>query len=230
MCGIFGIISKTSVIRQQFCQLAERNQQRGNLAFGYFTAKVCADSDQTTSNVFRYPHAFDQNLLTEEKIQISLGHILAPTAGKLKSVAEIHPFKTRDGYLAHNGLLLNYKQFASWRINSDLEVDSQVIIGGVQYYLKEGLDVSAAIKKTVEHFEGQQACWYWHKPTQCLYLWRVMAPIYVSQNSTTFYFSSTPHNTLTDSLLKEGTIYQFNLASFTLKKTTDFSFYSPYQL
>ncbi len=230
MCGIFGILSKTQVIRQQFCQLAEINKQRGNLAFGYLTAKIGFDYPQTQINVFRHPHAFDENLLNEEEVQMRLGHILAPTAGKLKSIAQIHPFETPTGYLAHNGLLLNHKQFSAWRIHPNLEVDSQVIIGGIEYHLKAGLEISAAIKKTIEFLEGQQACWYWHKPTHCLYLWRVMSPIYIGQNSNTFYFSSTQHNLFSECLLKEGILYKFDLGSFSLKPITDFSFYSPYQL
>ena len=232
MCGIFGIAAKRIVDHHQFCQLGELNKQRGNLAFGYFSgqlAKGLCGHTWVQGRAIRYPQPFDPTLVCQEQAQIMLGHVRAPTGGQSTHLGEIHPFETAAGYLAHNGLLLNHQQFPEWDINPSLSVDSQVILGGIQYHCAHGLETSQAIKSTLECLEGQQACWYWHKQELCLYLWRVMAPIYVSIETDVFRFSSIK-SCLAETLLTEGVIYKFSLLDFILKEVRGFLFHSPYQV
>ena len=232
MCGIFGIVAKNFVDQDQFCQLGEINKQRGNLAFGYFVGRLKsgpARSSGVDGHVYRYPRPFDTLWVTQEQAQLILGHIRAPTGGQSANLAEIHPFEADDGYLAHNGLLLNPMDFPEWHINPDIKVDSQVIIGGIQEQLDQGLEISQAIKHTVESLDGQQACWYWYRPELCLYLWRVMSPIYISTETDIFRFSSVK-SWLADTLLAEGIIYKFSLIDFVLTEVRNFTFHSPYHV
>ncbi|MGQ4808059.1 Amidophosphoribosyltransferase [Candidatus Entotheonellaceae bacterium PAL068K] len=232
MCGIFGIAATNTVDRDQFCQLGELNKQRGNLAFGCFVGALNQDPSGRSwvdSRVFRYAQPFDAVLVTQEQVQITLGHIRAPTAGQSANPVEIHPFETPAGYLAHNGLLLNHTQFPEWRVNPNINVDSQVIVGGIQHHLHQGLETWQAIKSTVERLEGQQACWYWHQREQCMYLWRVMSPIYINMGTSVFRFSSV-QSRLADTLLTEGRIYKFSLPDFVFTEVGKFSFHSPYQI
>lgn len=120
-------------------------------------------------------------------------------------------------------------QFPEWRIRPKLQVDSQVIIGGIQQHLAQGQETSQAIKNTVEHLDGQQACWYWHNQEQSLYLWRVMSPIYIRLGTSVFRFSS-ERSDLVETLLTEGIIYKFQFLDFAFTEVMDFSFHSPYQV
>lgn len=214
MCGIFGIVSQHPTPAQSFIDLAQINRERGNLAFGMW-----ADGQ-----LIKQPHPFVPEMVTQTHIQKALGHIRAPTARQTNDPRAIHPFETSDLLLAHNGLLLNAEAFPQWRLYSDLNVDTQIIIGGIQAQLTEHAIVPA-IQHTIQQLEGQQACWLWHKPSQTLYLWRVMAPIWVSQ-AEQFTFSSI-RTKKTNRLLDEGVIYQLT-ADLTLHEKETFTYQSPY--
>ena len=221
MCGIFGIITDQTVEAAQFDHLGMRNTERGNLGFGAFVSTPDHES------VFRYTTPFDADKIPLIGANIALGHVRAPTGEQSDSIAAIHPFETRDLLLAHNGLLLNYRDFPAWKVNPEIDVDSQMIIGGIQAGLDQGMPIIAAIKRTVEALDGQQACWLWYKPERALFLWRVMAPIYCATEATTCRFSSV-RDDLAPNLLREGIIYR--LDSFNLTEVEPFSYYNPFKI
>lgn len=225
MCGIFGVISKNQVDYRQFFELGSLNTQRGNLSFGYLTGKMAEDKTLANLHVVRHILPFQETRVVQENSNLILAHIRAPTTAQSTQLADVHPFESQDGYLAHNGLLLNHAQYSKWW--EGYTVDSQIIIGGIQFYLDQGIEIIAAIQKTAAALEGQQACWYWHKPKQHLYFWRVMSPIYVSNSEETLYFSSIQHQ-LASTLLKEGVIYRYNLSLSCLTEVGEFVFQSPY--
>lgn len=223
MCGIFGIISQRGIERQQFVQLAELNKHRGNLAFG----GVAFSADEM--NIFRYPAPFSPEMVPQAAATTLLGHIRAATGRRTNELSDVHPFISKNGLLAHNGLLLNHTQFPEWQLDTAVAVDSQIILGGIQSFLQSGLSTVAAIQQTVEKLDGQQACWYWSTTERQLYLWRVMAPIYVSQSNEGFVFSSVP-NEWANNLIPEGTIFCLDSQQYQLQARARFSFYSPYQV
>lgn len=225
MCGIFGIISKNQVVYQQFFELGTLNTRRGNLSFGYLTGKMAQENTLDNLHLFRHIQPFQESLVVEENSNLILAHIRAPTTTQSTQLADVHPFETPDGYLAHNGLLLNHTDYSQWY--EGYTVDSQIIIGGIQSHLNQGMEIVNAIQKTAAALEGQQACWYWDKPKQHLYFWRVMSPLYVSDSEGTLYFSSIQHE-LASSLLKEGVIYHYNLSLSCLTEVGEFEFQSPY--
>lgn len=222
MCGIFGIISHTSIDPALYAELGTLNTRRGNLAFGGLT--VTGDSIR----IFRHASPFDATQVALDGAQAVLSHIRAPTGGQSDSIDEVHPFETSDVLLAHNGLLLNHEMFPQWRTNPAINVDSQVIAGGIQHHLDAGEPVAEAIRRTVEALNGQQACWLWHKATGELYLWRVMSPIHVGQDEGQFIFSSVPHP-LTPQRLDEGILYRVNHQMLRLEPAGEFAYYSPYR-
>lgn len=98
MCGIFGIVSKSVVDPDQFCQLGEVNKRRGNLAFGYFIGKL--EKNLSTGNwvdggAFRYTQPFEALLVSREQAQIMLGHIRAQRGGSLRNSPQSIPLKPR---------------------------------------------------------------------------------------------------------------------------------------
>jgi len=223
MCGIFGNISQTAIDPALYAELGHVNTQRGNLAFGGLAGMPDA------IRVFRYPDPFDAARIELDSATLVLSHIRAPTGGQSQAIGEIHPFETQDVLLAHNGLLLNHQAYPQWRIDPSLAVDSQVIAGGVQCYLDDGLTVERAIMRTVEALSGQQACWLWHRPARQIYLWRVMSPLWVGQADNGVVFSSVRHH-LTPDLLEEGAIYRLDSRSLEFERVSRFAYYSPYKI
>ena len=225
MCGIFGIVSRAKIDSVQFGQLGQLNTARGNLGFG---GLIC---DIDACKVYRYTTPFDASKIPIDQATVALGHVRAPTGGQSTHIAEIHPFETDTLLLAHNGLLLNYRDFPQWRINPAVDVDSQVIAGGIHRHLESGQSLPEAIKKTVEALDGQQACWLWHKPSRQIYLWRVMAPIYVNSlagDQAMIIFSSIK-DSHAQILLEEGIIYRLDPAALSLTGVLNFSYYNPYR-
>lgn len=223
MCGIFGIVSKSTVQPKRFRALAEENLARGNLAFGCLTADYANGSWQTT--VKRFVEPFRSEMAQLGGVSTALGHIRAPTAGQTDDIAEIHPFHVDNLYLAHNGLLLNDTEFPEWRLNAAVSVDSQVILGGIYANREQG--IAAAIKTTVASLEGQQACWLWDGQQAAIYLWRVMSPIYVLSDNDRFIFSSVKVRPEM-ALLSEGVIYCLPDGCLNLEEVGNFPYHSPY--
>ena len=222
MCGIFGILTAPGerVNTAVWVALGTLNSQRGNLGFGAWL---------DDGHVYRYPHPFDAAKIPVETASIALGHIRAPTGGQNKSLAELHPFQHEHIWLAHNGLLLNHRDFPAWHLQPEINVDSLTILGGIVTYLATH-DLPEAICQTVGKLEGQQACWLWDETKQHLYLWRVMSPIYVQSNARRFIFSSLKPITHGDfTLLTEGHLYRLHYPTLSLESVGTFPFYSPYQ-
>ncbi|MHB8625540.1 MAG: hypothetical protein ACYDBJ_08370 [Aggregatilineales bacterium] len=220
MCGIFGVFAN-AVDSSLFRALGEQNTARGNRAFGVLTF------DGAGCTVTRQVGPFDANVINVDRMRAVLGHVRAPTDGRADDPTAVHPFETRDLYLAHNGLLLNHADFAQWRIPGMATVDSTVIIGGIQRQLDAGQPIVEAIRQTVEPLDGQQACWLWHKPTHKVYLWRIMAPIYCVSDTASLTFSSVRH--VPDAaLLREGAIYRIDPMTWTLEECGPFACYNPF--
>lgn len=243
MCGIFGIVSRQPIVPSDFIRLAEANRHRGNLAFGYLQGRITDAGVETA--VSRHPQPFTADLVhitpahpsASPGTSLALGHIRAPTGGRSSRVGDVHPFTVNDMFLAHNGLLLNHRQFSAWQLFPDSEVDSQYILGGIQAHRRQGLPTVEAICATVSQLEGQQACWLWSQADSALFLWRVMSPIYYSLTNTSFSFSSSRYQQTgaepcvrIETLLPEGAIFRLNPFTLTFEQAATFSYYSPYRI
>lgn len=205
MCGIFGGYHQT---RDELHRLACLNIKRGNVGFGGLAV---------TSNceiIFRYSQPYDENVFVPGG-DFVVCHSLAPTSNNKR----IHPFETDRFILAHNGILLNHKEYAYLKVGP---VDSQYLLGAIQFYVDEGQDSVQAIKLANNLFNGQRGCWLWDRFDKKLYLWRVMSSLYYREG----FFSSAKFEG--GELLKEGIIYEQN--KNTLNEITSFNFNSPYQV
>lgn len=222
MCGIFGIVSLEQETQAAFVALAELNKARGNRGFGGLWG------DGGALVPFRQPQPFDPTLVPAQAARVQLGHIRAPTGRQSTAVTDVHPFSAPCGWLAHNGLLLNHEQFPQWQLDTAVMVDSAFILGGIQAHVAAGLALPMAIRQTVEKLQGQQACWLWARPQGALYLWRVMAPVYIGHGHGRFVFSSVKHETAYERLA-EGVIFRLDPHNLTFAACETFSFYSPYR-
>lgn len=222
MCGIFGFVSRSEQSVELLHTLADANKVRGNLGFG-----GCFQSNGVLST-FRDPRPYARSGVPFERTTLALGHIRAPTGGQSDRLETVHPFETDDLLLAHNGILLNHADFAQWRVRDSAEfVDTQIIIGGIQTHLDQGVSLYEAVTQTISQLDGQQACWLWHKPTQTLLLWRVMSPIFVTANADLLQFSSIRHADDARKL-SQGVVYRVDVTSLQLDEVARFAYQTPY--
>lgn len=215
MCGIFGIALSDNphLCNKDIKHLAAINAQRGNRGFG---GLVISPQREV---IFRYAREFDNWHTVIPKGNIVLCHLLAPTGNDKR----IHPFETDRFVLAHNGILLNYEQYTTWKIGP---VDSQYILGGIQYFVDDyHYDPLTAIIRVNETLQGQRACWMWDKIERKLYLWRVMSPIFF-RNGREFIFSSTRFPEA--QLMEEGVVFEVDYQTRVITQDAKFKFYSPY--
>lgn len=205
MCGIFGGCNI-----QDLDILAQFNVKRGNLGFGGLSIS------RGQEIIFRYSMPYHKELYVP-KSDLILCHTLASTG----DAKRIHPFETDRFVLAHNGILLNYKKFANWKIGP---VDSQYLLGGIQASVDGQIGVIKSIQVINGLMEGQRSCWMWDKFEKIAYFWRVMSPLFYNLNP--FTFSSAEFK---DSrMLEEGTIYSFDYRNNLFSECETFKFYSAY--
>lgn len=209
MCAIFGF----SPWVENYNDLANLNVKRGNNGFGGISI---TDTREVT---FKYSVPYSKVTEIPEGVLV-MCHTVAST-GEAK---RIHPFETDRFVLAHNGIILNYKEFNNWRIGP---IDSQYILGGIQSIVDSTGQVIEAIRIVNEKLNGQRACWLWDKFEKIAYFWRVMSPLYYT-TLPNFVFSSVGFERA--NMMEEGIIYSYNYMNNDFYKWQSFKFYSPYEV
>ncbi len=222
MCGVFGIVAADKIDPQQVAFLGELNSARGNSAFGGLAW------GSGGPKVSRQLGPFDISRIDVEDASVFLCHMRAPTNGRESNLRDTHPFESRSFLLAHNGLLLNQWDFPEWILDTASNVDSQIILGGIQRHFDVDQIPARAIVRTVGQLEGQQACWLWSKDRPIVYLWRVMSSLYYSSSPSQVVFSSVQCQ-LARHLLPEGVVYQAHSREMSLVDVGRFDYYSPYK-
>lgn len=175
MCAIF-----SSPVYSRFQYLYEQNLSRGNFAYGF------GMRDKNTNMFYFEKQAGIANFNEEmyKKYDYFLGHTQAPTSSIRTFCQETsHPFRYRDIYCSHNGVLTNDKALKESLPKSPIyyynEVDSSVIPALIHYeYIKlKGIDeeyFEKALVNTLSQLEGTYTLW-------------------VVENSSKFYNQSTVH-------------------------------------
>ena len=226
MCGLYGIARVVPGYRRfedflpYFQDLSTLNESRGGQAYG--TGVLT-----TKDNLF-YKGRGENGSHTVDSAHFSfspcppfalLGHTRIATSGTDDELC-FHPILTRDFALAHNGILLNYKEVAKQHdISLKIPVDTYVMLKLIELFHAEGLDVPSAIAKTCDLIEGGFACWLVARRTSDIFLFRNMSPLFMSFHPTPDYlsFSST---TFTRSIaLKEGQVFQVSPSSHGVVST-----------
>jgi len=194
MCGIFGIFSPTA---DEVTALVIANRQRGNQGIGlvYFTP---------TGKYIKRGHSMeeviDEALLGEGTLV--LGHLVSPTS----RTDDIHPLEHEPWTLAHNGILLNFKEFKDYAdINEEL--DSAYLLSAI--CKGKSSDAIENIANGISLFEGQQTCWMIEEKepdAYLIYVWRVMSSLYQGQLNDKFAFSSVKYYMINNKV-KQNELY-----------------------
>jgi glutamine---fructose-6-phosphate transaminase (isomerizing) len=172
MCGIFGLIvnSQSSFKNGDFSIVLERlfllSETRGKDASGLMFFN---DSEMTVlkrpirANKFIHSHEFKKLIKQvvnyprqKSKSFGFMGHARMVTNGSEEEHANNQPVIRKDMVVLHNGIVVNDEEL--WRQNPSLKrsyvVDSEVILGLMEYYLLSGETLYQAFRHTWKQLEG----------------------------------------------------------------------------
>jgi len=221
MCGIFGVLDGDY---SKFIKLYQRNQERGDFAFG---ALFTRNNDRTSgfhltvkckenfSIPKDYPLVENDKASKIEEFKALLGHTQAPTSSKREFSAKTsHPFQCNKWYVAHNGVLSNDRIIAT-KLTPDTynEVDSSVIPAlfhktEQEHQTRLGADKRInevdVICESLSQLQGTMGLWICNSTLSNVYLARSGSTLYANYLDNSF--SSTKEPKMEE--LAEGTLYQ----------------------
>lgn len=205
MCGIAG-----SINLEDGHSLYLKNLTRGSFASGAIIFNehnfLCIKQEQ----VFTLEQL--QEITTFIPTYV-LFHSRAPTntGEQLWSSSTTHPFKSKNFYVAQNGIILNYKKIQG---GDRCSVDTEVI----PYNLARG----QTLKSIYEQLDGLLTSWVFNEDTKQVHIVKAGSSLYTDGAS----FSS---NIFEDSYeIKDGTILTFT--NKHLEETETFNYENPYFL
>lgn len=183
MCGIFGVISKTSVNKQSLQLLVNHARQRGRDSSGliFKQVKSCqvkrADYDIKTllSKVKPYSSSF------------VLGHSRLITNG----LGDNQPIVRGDVLVIHNGIIVNddavWETLGTKRL---FKIDSEVIAAITELHLKSGEDLSLLSDAVLGQCKGTISTAVVLPKLGKVVLFSNNGSLYIGSNEEAFYFSS----------------------------------------
>lgn len=151
MCGIFGVVSGSPVIRKDLDALVLHSQQRGRDSSGL----ILRNGDHYVVHRADYPITRLMGQVSTAKSDVVLGHSRLITNG-LKDNQPV----VRDGVVVlHNGIVVNHESvWKSLKLQRQLEIDTEVIAAIAIEHLQDGGDVATLPARVLELCEGVVAC------------------------------------------------------------------------
>lgn len=204
MCGIAG-----SNVLEKAYKLYCDNLTRGSHSSGFL-----AFDEEGSISLLKVPGTLSLSDISQYKNSFSyfLFHSRAPTNSTQVewSDARTHPFIENNYYVAHNGIISNFKDFNSL----NYEVDSAII----PFLLNQA---GGDIPSTYSKLYGLLSSWIYNKNTNQLHIVRGGSSLWADENS----FSSVEFEG--SSSLDDGSYFLYN-KKFT--KIGDFTYENPYFL
>jgi glucosamine--fructose-6-phosphate aminotransferase (isomerizing) len=151
MCGIFGIISTTSIERKDLKLLVKHSQQRGKDSSGLIFMK------DHRYQIYRADHGIDK-LLNKVKPYYSpivLGHSRLITNG----LSDNQPVARNDIFVLHNGIIVNDQEI--WKelsVERKFQIDSEVIAGIALDHFKNNLPLNDLADVIMKKCKGVVSC------------------------------------------------------------------------
>lgn len=151
MCGIFGIISSSSIKRNEFGILARHAQERGKDSSGLIVY------DGAKYQIYRADYAITK-LVAQVKpchSKLALGHSRLITNG----LSDNQPVVRDNVFVLHNGIIVNYESvWSSLKKKRELDIDTEVIAAIAAEHVEDGLDVTGIPKRVLELCQGVVSC------------------------------------------------------------------------
>lgn len=183
MCGIFGIISTSSVNKKEFGTLARHAQQRGKDSSGLIVY------NESTYKAYRADYKISK-LVSQVKLRHSkliLGHSRLITNG----LSDNQPVIRENICVLHNGIVVNHETI--WNVlkkKRELDIDTEVIAAIAAEHIEDGLDVAKLPKRVLELCEGVVSCAIALPGLGKLCLFSNNGSLYLGSNNQNFYFAS----------------------------------------
>jgi glutamine phosphoribosylpyrophosphate amidotransferase len=203
MCAIYG-----APTRVDFLKLRDANKERGS-----FCQSTLMVNDQQFE-VHKVPKTtIDYRFPRRPKYDIYLGHTQAPTSSKrIFTPVTSHPFAYEDWFVAHNGVLTNFKGLKEefcpeW----ENPVDSSIIPFLLNVTEQFQGDHVKCMTSVLEMLEGNFSLWIWNAATKTTYLAKCGATLYARLIDNVF--SSVKFSDYES--LEDGIIYQLTREGIT---------------
>jgi glucosamine 6-phosphate synthetase-like amidotransferase/phosphosugar isomerase protein len=193
-----------------------------NLKRGYFSSGFLAYDEKDNVILKRQKECFEKKQL-EEEIATSLSepiyylfHSRAPTNSKKPFTEEnCHPFNFDSFYVAHNGIITNFKTFPE---SPEFEVDSSII----PYHLTVH---KGNVKKVFEKYEGLFTCWIYDHDFSELKIVKAGSSLHMDEDS----FSSIKFDG-SHSVDEDGVVFYYDGRCLRQAKELSFKYDNPYDL
>jgi predicted glutamine amidotransferase len=193
---------------------------KDNLKRGYFSSGFLAIDSRNNIFVAKQKEVFDFDKLQKEMYQnlteplYCLFHSRAPTnSTKPFSEDTTHPFSFGTYYVAHNGIITNFKSFPE---SAEFDVDSSII----PFHLTQsGGDYIGVY----ERYEGLLTSWVYDLDEQSIFVIKAGSSLHMDKDS----FSSVSFEG-SESVDRDGVIYQYLGNKFIEMET--FNYDNPYEL
>jgi asparagine synthetase B (glutamine-hydrolysing) len=220
MCGIFGVYSPLRVPLTVVEELVEENHSRGSSSFGYYARWPRGEILHRELGDYNV-----ESIVIPLSSTLLLFHGRAPTSGS-RGLLGTQPFISQRWVFGHNGILTSCPKGRPSQSDSSRFLD--LILSKVSVSSTES--VGEAIAQASRDVDGQFACFLYDREEEQLFLWRQMAPLFLTLNlvGSLIVFSSvkTSHST---SPVTPGEVVRVDLEHFRQEVVATFPNRSIYQ-
>jgi len=182
MCGIFGIISKSSDIKPNVEALARNSMIRGRDASGFLyhngNYNIIKSNDKITTLIPKIEY---------KETKFVMGHSRLITNGN----SDNQPIDVGDIVVIHNGIVTNYRDIAKkYNFDLDKNIDTEIISKLFQFFLNKSYPLKDIPRMILEECEGVVATAVAIKSIGKLILFSNNGSLYLSDDPEMYCFSS----------------------------------------
>ena len=179
MCGIIGIVNKSSCIKEIINGLSKLEYR------GYDSSGIATINNNKIQ--YRKTKGKLDNLKKTIKLNpidgnIGIGHTRWATHGQPSNV-NAHPFVKKNCALVHNGIIENFadikKTLSNQRINYQSETDTEVVAELMNYLIEDKASPLEATTEVAKRIEGNYAIAFLVKNSKNLYVTRRGSPLLI---------------------------------------------------
>lgn len=183
MCGIFGVISSSSINSKDLSILANLARQRGKDSSGF----VFDTNDDYKVVKADYDIRKLEKTINFSDAKVVMGHSRLITNG----LADNQPVVRKGAVLLHNGIVVNEDEV--WDQLDDqpnLQIDTETILGVAQEHLDNNLGIETLADKVMDICEGVMSCALLLPEDGKVILFSNNGSLYVGQKNDDTYFAS----------------------------------------
>ncbi len=183
MCGIFGVVSSTSVDKTKLNQLVKHSQQRGvdssGLIFLSNQNYQISRADYNIDKLLQKVKPYNSNVV--------LGHSRLITNGQ----GDNQPVVRGKIAAIHNGIVVNEDEiWNKLNVKRNLQIDSETIVAIAEEYLSLNKNIDSLGKHILDMCKGVVACALVLPNYGKLLLFSNNGSLYIGYDNTTIYFAS----------------------------------------